>query len=69
MSTSAITRKEVLSYTITKKKLENPSDFDEKIKETFKTLPKARQRAGYLSRNRNFVSLINSNDIKLPLSK
>ena len=69
MSTSAMTRKEVLFYTITKKRMENISNSEEKIKETFKSLTKARIRSSYLSRNRNFVKLENSNGVLLPLTR
>ena len=64
MST-AITRRPVIFYNVTKIKKINK---DDEIVETFKSLSKARDRAGQLSRNGNFKSLKNNNGVSLPLS-
>ena len=66
MSTSAITRREVMYYTVSKKKIDKNIDGDS-IKTKFKDLPKARAFAWALYNSGNFKSLVNSNDTTLPL--
>lgn len=66
MSTSTITRNEVLFYTITKKKVNKDVEGDT-LKIKVKTLPRARAIARDLHKQGNFKSLTNSNEITLPI--
>lgn len=66
MSTSAITRREVMYYTVSKKKVNKNIDGDE-LKTKFKNLPKARIFARELFRDGNLKSLVNSNDTVLSI--
>jgi hypothetical protein len=66
MSTSAVTRQSVISYTVKKKKINKNFDGD-KLKMTFTTLPEARRFARSLFRLGNFKSLTNSNNVLLTI--
>tara|TARA_R110000796_G_scaffold58413_5_gene134928 strand:+ start:26712 stop:26906 length:195 start_codon:yes stop_codon:yes gene_type:complete len=63
---SAITRRDVLFYTVAKKKINKNVEGDT-LKTKVKSLIKAREIARELYRNGNFKSLTNSNDVSLPL--
>lgn len=66
MSTSAITRREVSYYIVTKNKV-NKDDEGDSLKIKVNTLPMARQLGRELLKQGNFKSLTNSNDVTLPL--
>lgn len=66
MSTNAITRREVLYYVITKKKIDKNVEGDS-LKIKVNSLLRAREFARDLFRDGNFKSLTNSNDVTLPI--
>jgi hypothetical protein len=66
MSTSAITRQSVISYTVKKKKINKNIEGDT-LKMEFSTLPRARAYAIDLWNRGNFKSLTNSNNVSLPM--
>jgi hypothetical protein len=66
MGTQRITRRDVMYYTVTKKKVNKKVEGDS-LKNKFTTLPRARAYGMELHKNGNFKSLVNSNGTSLPI--